>query len=108
MILIDADWKHDSLHENNGPKRGTSFRHETNRDSRFNRAVVVDTALVVPSCKYCWSMVGVHRMTREPGTGKGQFRRHVSFGMRGSSSTQCFVMPLAKNPSNTSLFSAIV
>ena len=53
-------------------------------------------------------MVGVHSMTREPGTDKGQFRRHVIFGMRRPSSTQCVVVPLAKNPSKTSLFSAIV
>ena len=39
------------------------------------------------------------------GTGTGQFRRHVSFGTRRPSSTRCFVVPLAKNPSNTSLLS---
>ena len=35
-------------------------------------------------------MVGVHSMKR-------QFRRHVSFGMRGSSSIKRFVVTLAKN-----------
>ena len=42
-------------------------------------------------------------MTREPGTGNGQLRRHAIFGMRRPISTQCFV--LCKEPQHyVSLF----
>ena len=85
-------------------------------DQRGVGAFVTRQIVTVASTGCCWqcsccSILLVLLVDGRPqnDTGAWYWQRSVSspciiFGMRRPSSTRCFVVPLAKNPSNTSLF----